>query len=104
KSHQNGIPYDSFIAPDALVNGKRLFGFEIKQVHAVEVEGKRHGGAGPQAFLGLDAGADLLTGDAEIGHRAGLAMLRLTRNEPVDKGIIRLPCSLVRRKSIAKPA
>ena len=38
----------------------------------------------------------------EIGHRAGLAMLRLTRNEPVDKGIIRLPCSLVRRESVAR--
>lgn len=38
----------------------------------------------------------------EIGHRAGLAMLRLTSNEPVDKGIVRLPCTLVRRESVAK--
>ncbi len=40
----------------------------------------------------------------EIGHRAGLAMLQLTRGEPVERGVIRLPCSLVRRESVISRA
>ncbi|WP_407943718.1 LacI family DNA-binding transcriptional regulator [Martelella alba] len=40
----------------------------------------------------------------EIGHRAGLAMLDLTRGEPVATGIVRLPCSLVSRKSVGAEA
>ncbi|OLP62438.1 LacI family transcriptional regulator [Xaviernesmea oryzae] len=35
----------------------------------------------------------------ELGRRAGLAMLDLTRGLPVEPGITRLPCSLVVRRS-----
>ncbi|WP_420963495.1 LacI family DNA-binding transcriptional regulator [Brucella sp. IR073] len=35
----------------------------------------------------------------ELGRRAGLAMLQLTRGEEIAPGIVRLPCSLVTRHS-----
>ncbi len=35
----------------------------------------------------------------ELGHRAGLAILGLSRREKLEPGIVRLPCSLVARGS-----
>lgn len=35
----------------------------------------------------------------ELGRRAGLAMLQLSRGEEVEPGIVRLPCSLIVRQS-----
>lgn len=35
----------------------------------------------------------------ELGHQAGLAILKLCRGEHVPPGVTRLPCSLVRRRS-----
>ncbi|WP_266064289.1 LacI family DNA-binding transcriptional regulator [Brucella intermedia] len=38
----------------------------------------------------------------ELGRRAGLAMLQLSRGDVVTPGIVRLPCSLVTRQSAAR--
>jgi LacI family transcriptional regulator len=35
----------------------------------------------------------------ELGHRAGLAILGLSRGEKFEPGVVRLPCSLVARGS-----
>lgn len=35
----------------------------------------------------------------EIGHRAGLAILGLSRQEKLEPGIVRLPCSIFKRNS-----
>ncbi|MBY5330567.1 LacI family transcriptional regulator [Rhizobium leguminosarum bv. viciae] len=39
----------------------------------------------------------------ELGHRAGLAILSLSKGEPVPAGITRLPCRLVVRQSCGSP-
>jgi LacI family transcriptional regulator len=35
----------------------------------------------------------------ELGHRAGLAILGLSKGERVEPGVERLPCTLVVRRS-----